>query len=219
MPSHPYNYQISFYALLLISLFAHVFADTTVSIISDSSYAQARGCIQLCVWHVGADDDLIVYLGCVNNGGWQNSCYCRADQSSSATYFFSSCVNSRCAYSNSNPYDISSYIATATTIYSRYCSTAMAGVTPVSVPATTTGNLGTKTEMAVQTMGSGSPTTSPSTKSTPTATDSTSSETTALSKGSGLSTSDRIAIGIGIGIGIPTFIVTFVACWITMIRR
>ena len=117
--------------VLLLLLTSLSQAANTVSIVSEAGYISQRGCSQNCVWHVGVDDDLIAYLGCSNNAGWQNSCYCRADLASSASYFLTSCVNKACS---TNAVDLQA----AVSAYRSYCDVAIGTATPVGNIATTT---------------------------------------------------------------------------------
>jgi hypothetical protein len=125
--------SIAFATFLFLNLISSVQPSSTVSIVGGSGYISERTCAQNCVWHVGVSDDLITYLGCSNDGGWQNSCYCRADLASSASYFLTSCVNKACS---TNAVDLQG----AVSVYQSYC--AAAEGTPVPAPvsnaATTT---------------------------------------------------------------------------------
>jgi hypothetical protein len=109
----------SSYTLLLLTALAlvlpHRAHSSTVTVLGVSGYINLRACAQLCVWHVGTNDDLVATgLGCASP--WQNDCYCRTDLNSVASSFLKSCCSSRCTVGGPGQ-DVASAIA----VYNSYC--------------------------------------------------------------------------------------------------
>ena len=130
----------------ILSIFSEpALSDSKVSILSTDPYEAQRKCVQFCLWHPGATDDLMPYIGCTSP--WLNECLCRSDLASSASYFLTSCVNKGCS---SAPQDVSR----AVSVYDEYC-TRNAPAANVATP-TTNGAAPTATQLVVTTIVSSS---------------------------------------------------------------
>jgi hypothetical protein len=103
---------------------------TAASIKSYSAYASQPDCVQQCLWHVGALDDLMPAIGC--DAPWDNSCLCNSALATSAAAFLSTCVASRCSTGTDAP-----PVTDAISVHVAYCSSAGLPI-PVAVAATTT---------------------------------------------------------------------------------
>jgi hypothetical protein len=144
----PPNLSLLTYLALLLSLAqAGNFDNSVVTIASLPSYKLQRNCAQGCLLNAGGYgyniNNLPTYLNCP--GPLLNGCYCRADLSSSADFFISSCLTTQ---SCTNPVDV----ASATGVYSEYCaslSSENAGIAQVA--ATTTDGSGVATAIIVTT--------------------------------------------------------------------
>ncbi|KAK3300578.1 uncharacterized protein B0H64DRAFT_437737 [Chaetomium fimeti] len=101
--------------LFLPFLALHVLADVPVSFLSYPAYIEQRECIKLCLWHVGAVDDLIPAIGC--SPPWVNECFCNTELAISANDFLSGCVASRCTVPKTAP-----AVTSALSAYNNYCS-------------------------------------------------------------------------------------------------
>ncbi|KAH0536056.1 hypothetical protein FGG08_007037 [Glutinoglossum americanum] len=86
--------------------------ELTASIVSTTEYLLQLSCVQNCIWHQGAYDDVVDYIGCGHP--YLNGCVCSSDLASSATSFLSSCISASCV---SKP----DAITHALSVYSVYC--------------------------------------------------------------------------------------------------
>jgi len=146
----------------------------TASIFASNQYLEQVECVQNCIWHHGASNDVVDFVGC--GSPFLNGCICNPSEASSASSFLTSCVLANCT-SNSND------VTSAVSVYSVYC----AG--DATVP-TTTSESSVSSSTNAATPGSGVSTTSnPTTTPTPSTAFSPKS-----SSSSGLSAGDIAAI-------------------------
>jgi len=105
----------------------------TVSIQKQAGYSALRLCAQTCVDRNNDNGDLEGHLEC-GDGLILNGCFCRADLRPKATAFLSSCIVTKCKYTNQD-------VTSALKLYDGYCSfkpTTSASTTKKSTTAKTT---------------------------------------------------------------------------------
>jgi hypothetical protein len=86
--------------------------EATASIDATNQYLEQVECVQRCIWHHGASDDVVDYVGC--GSPFLNGCICNTAEASAASSFLTSCVIANCT-SNSND------VTSAVSVYSIYC--------------------------------------------------------------------------------------------------
>ncbi|KAM7210299.1 hypothetical protein V8F06_014318 [Rhypophila decipiens] len=204
--------QLSIICLCSVTQANHLFET-----IADKSYYSAEAiCVQDCLW--GAPEygsDVEDAIGCT-----RVNCVCSA--SYEAYTVLSSCVSRNCEYS------VSSRQRSATSVYDRYCSSALEAALEVSSEETATTSaygLATTSEypLPVQTTPS-----TPTQTSTSRYSSSTSTTSKAVTTSGGRPTKEEqealdlqrknndIALGCGLGIGLPA---TLCAIYVVIFRR
>lgn len=112
MPPLTYPAVLLFFFSNILTCRGELDPVSSASIYYANEFQTQLECVQDCIWHYQAYDDVVVAIGC--GRPWTNGCICQPDLSSSVSSFLSTCVVANCSSATRQ-------VTSALSVYSLYC--------------------------------------------------------------------------------------------------